>query len=163
MKTGKQIIIGIGVLIVAALLVGQAGFAHPGLGPGRMEMMRRMEPSLLEQLQLSGDQRAQIESIFASGRDAIRPLAQQLREKHQALRETTRVQPLDETVVRSWAQEIADLQAQLMVTRAQMMNQLLSLLTEDQRTKLSQLRAERLQQFKEWRRQHMGRPEPQQS
>jgi Spy/CpxP family protein refolding chaperone len=129
-----------------------------------MGMMRRMGPPLLEQLQLSGDQRAQVEAIFTGGRDAIHPLAQQLREKRAALGEAARALPFDETTVRSLAQQAADLHAQLMVARAQIANQLRSLLTEDQRTKLSQLRTERLQQFKEWQRQHpMGRPEQQQS
>ena len=164
MKTSKQI--AIGILVAASLLMSPAIFAHPGFGPGRPGMMGRMQrmgPPLLEQLQLSGEQRAQIEAVFAGGRDAIQPLARQLREKRGALGEAARALPFDETTVRSLAQQAADLQSQLMVARAQVANQLQSLLTEDQRTKLSQLRAERLQQFKEWRRQHMGRPEPQQS
>jgi len=161
MKTTKKI--AIGVLIGANLLMSPAAFAQPGFGPGRMGMMRRMGPPLLEQLELSGDQRAQIEAVFAGGRDAIHPLAQQLREKRAALGEAARALPFDETLVRSLAQQAADLQSQFMVARAQIANQLQGLLTEDQRTKLGQLRAERLQQLKEWRRQHMGRPEQQQS
>ena len=164
MKTTKRI--AIGVLIAGNLLMSPALFAQPGFGPGRpgmMEKMRRMGPPLLEQLQLSGDQRAQIEAIFAGGRDAIHPLAQQLREKRAALGEAARALPFDETLVRTLAQQAADLQAQMTVARVQIANQMQSLLTEDQRTRLSQLRAERLQQFKERRRQHMGRPEQQQS
>ena len=164
MKTSKQI--AIGVLIAASLLASAAVFAQPGFGPGRPSMMGRtgrMGSPLLGQLELSGDQRAQIEMIFAGGRDAIHPLAQQLREKRAALEAAARALPFDETLVRSLAQQAADLQAQLMVARAQTANQLRSVLTEDQRSKLSQLQAERLQQFKDWRRQHMGKSEPQQS
>ena len=164
MKTNKQI--AIGVLIAGSLLMIPTVFAQPGFGPGRPGMMGRtgrMGPPLVGQLELSGDQRAQIEAIFAGGRDAIHPIAQQLREKRAALGDAARALPFDETAVRSLAWQAADLQAQMTVARAQIANQLQSLLTEDQRTKLSQLRAERLQQFKEWRRQHMGRPEQQQS
>ena len=164
MKTSKQI--AIGAFIAASLLMSPAVFAQPGFGPGRpgmMGRMGRMGPPLLDQLQLSGDQRRQIEAVFAGGRDAVHPLAQQLREKRAALGEAARALPFDETAVRSLARQAAELQAQLTVARAQIANQLQSLLTEDQRTKLSQLRAERLQRFKEWRRQHMGRPEQQQS
>jgi protein CpxP len=163
MKIGKQVAIGIAALIAVAALMVSTIFAHPGFGPGRFDMMRRMGPPLLQQLQLSGDQQAQIKSIFTNGRETIQPLAQQLREKHAALRETTRSQPFDETQVRSQAQEIADLQAQLMVARAQMMNQVLALLTDEQKARLSELRAQRMQQFQEWRKQHMGRPEQSQS
>ena len=161
MKTTKQI--AIGVLIAASLLTSPALFAQPGFGPGRPGMMGRMGPPLLEQLQLSGDQRTQIEAIFAGGRDPIHPLAQQLREKRAALGEAARALPFDETLVRSLAQQAGDLQAEMTVSRVQIANQLRGVLTEDQRTRLSQLRAERLQQFKEWRRQHMARPDQQQS
>src|SRR3989338_354292 len=126
MNRGKKVMI-VGALIISSLLVSSAVLAHPGFG--RSGMMRRMGPPLLDQLQLSDDQRVQIQTIFASGRDTIRPLAQQLRKKHATLRETTRNQPFDETVVRSQAREAADIQAQLMVARAQMMNQVLMVLT----------------------------------
>jgi periplasmic protein CpxP/Spy len=160
MKIGKQVAIGIAASIVVAALMASTIFAHPGFGPGRSGMMmRRMGPPLLQQLQLSGDQQAQIKSIFTNGRENIQPLAQQLREKNAALRETTRSQPFDETQVRSQAQEIADLQAQLMVSRAQMMNQVLAVLTDEQKARLSELRAQRMQQFQEWRKQHAGKSE----
>lgn len=156
MKRGKQVMIGIGALVIAGLMMSSVIFAHPGFGPGRLGI-RRMGPPLLDQLQLSDDQRAQIQTIFASGRDTIRPLAQQLRKKHATLRETTRNQPFDETVVRSQAREAADIQAQLMVARAQMMNQVLMVLTDGQKTRLNELRAQRFQQFQEWRKQHFGK------
>lgn len=162
MKRGKQVMIGIGALVIAGLMMSSVIFAHPGFGPGRLGI-RRMGLPILEQLQLSGDQRGQIETIFASGRDNIQPLAQQLREKHSALRETTRTQPFDETLVRSQAQEVADVQTQLMVARAQMMNQMLGVLTDDQKARLSELRAQRLQQFREWRKQHLGKSEQSQN
>lgn len=155
MNRGKKVMSGVGALIISSLLVSSAVLAHPGFG--RPSMMRRMGPPLLDQLQLSDDQRAQIQTIFASGRDTIRPLAQQLRKKHATLRETTRNQPFDETVVRSQAREAADIQAQLMVARAQMMNQVLMVLTDEQKARLNELRAQRFQQFQEWRKQHFGK------
>jgi Spy/CpxP family protein refolding chaperone len=160
MKIGKQVAIGIGALVVVAALMASTIFAHPGFGPGRFGMMRRMGPSLLEQLQLSTDQRAQIESIVASGRETVRPLLQQLREKHLALRDAARSQPFDETVVRSQAQQVADTQAELMVARTQLRNQVLALLTDEQKSRLGELRAERLEQFRNWRRQNQGATGP---
>ena len=159
MKKSKPVMIGIGALIIASLLMSAAIFAHPGFGPRRLGMMRRMGPPLLEQLQLSSDQRAQIDAIFASGRDTIQPLARQLREKIAALREATRTQPFDEVLVRSQAQEAANVQAQLMVARAQLISQARALLTDEQRAKLDQLREQWLEQFREWRRQHLGKPD----
>ena len=60
----------------------------------------------------------------------------------------------DEAAVRAQAQELAGLQAQMMVARAQVRNQFLGVLTDEQKARLSDLRAERLQRFQEWRRQH---------
>ena len=160
MNRSKRVISSVAASAMAILLVSSAALAFPGFGPGRPGMMmRRMGTPMLGQLQLSGDQQTQIKSIFASGRETIQPLALQLREKHSALREAAHAQPFDETVVRSQAQEIADLQAQLMVARAQMMNQILTVLTDEQKTRRSELGAERLQQFREWRKQQFGKPE----
>ena len=158
MKKNKQIKITLGALIVTSLLMSSAVFAHPGFGPGRLGM-RGMRTPLLEELQLTGDQMAQVKTIFANGRDAIRALAGQLREKHAALREATRTGPFDEALVRSQAQEAANVQAQLMVARAQLISQARALLTDEQRAKLDQLREQWLEQFREWRRQHLGKPD----
>ena len=162
MKIGKQVAIGIAASIAVAALMVSTIFAHPGFGPGRSGMMRRMGPSLLEQLQVSSDQRSQIQSIFTDGRETIRPLIQQLREKHAALQEAARDQPFDETLVRSQAQEIADVQARLIVARAQLKNQVLAVLTDEQQARLSELRAQRLQQFREWRKERSVKTDPSQ-
>lgn len=162
MKIGKQVPIGIGALIAVAALMVSTIFAHPGFGPGRSGMMRRMGPSLLEQLQVSSDQQSQIQSIFTDGRETLRPLIQQLREKHAALQEAARGQPFDETLVRSQAQEIADVQARLIVARAQLKNQVLAVLTDEQQARLSELRAQRLQQFREWRKERSVKTDPSQ-
>jgi protein CpxP len=161
MKIGKQVAIGIAASIVVAALMASTILAHPGFfGPGRSGMMRRMGPSLLEQLQVSGDQQSQIQSIFTDGRETIRPLIQQLREKHAALKEAAQSQPFDETLVRSQAQEIADVQARLIVARAQLRNQVLAVLTDEQKSRLRELRAERLEQFRNWRRQNQSTTGP---
>ena len=160
MKIGKQVAIGIAASIAVAALMVSTIFAHPGFGPGRSGMMRRMGPFLLEQLQVSDDQRSQIQSIFTDGRETLRPLIQQLREKHAALQEAARGQPFDETLVHSQAQEIADVQARLIVARAQLRNQVLAVLTDEQKSRLSELRAERLERFRNWRRQNQSTTGP---
>lgn len=145
-----------GAILLATLLAGSAVFGHPGFGrPGMM--MRR--PGLFQQLQLTDEQREQIKTIFSGARETMQPLAQQVRQKHAALRDVARAQPFDESTVRVGAEEIAALQAQLMVQRAQIRNQVLAVLTDEQKARLRDLRAERLQQFREWRKQHFGKAE----
>ena len=162
MKRSKRVKITISALMVTGLLISSSVSAHPGFGPGRMGMMGA-RARLLEELQLAPDQKAQVESIFVNSQETIRTLHRQLWEKQAALSEIARTEPFDEARVRSQAQEVANLQTQLMVARAQLMNQARSVLTEGQKTKLGQLLAERLQRFREWRQQHMGRPEQPQS
>ncbi|HTM09348.1 MAG TPA: Spy/CpxP family protein refolding chaperone [Verrucomicrobiae bacterium] len=152
MKRANKTLTLVGVLTIAGLLAAVAAFAHPGFG--RPGMMQQMRARLFDKLQLSDAQRTDIQNIFANARETIAPLAQQLREKHAALRDSVNGGTFDEAAVRAQAQEIAGLQAQLMVARAQARNQFLGVLTDEQKARLSELRAERQQRFQEWRRQH---------
>ncbi|HKA33112.1 MAG TPA: Spy/CpxP family protein refolding chaperone [Candidatus Binatia bacterium] len=150
--TLKKIALIGGVIAFAASLGLSTVLADPGFGrPG----MWRMGAPLFSQLQLSDTQRSEIHDIFTNSRDTIRPLMQQLHEKQAALRQSSEG-AFDEAAVRSQAQDIASIQAQLIVARAHIRNQVLGILTDEQKARLSELRAERMQQFREWRRQHAG-------
>jgi len=150
----RKISFAAGIFAIAALLAGTAALAQPGFG--RPAMMRQIPARLFDQLQLSDTQRTEVQNIFANARETIVPLAQQLREKHAAMRDSVNGGAFDEATVRSQAEEIAGLQAQMMVARAQAKNQFLAVLTDEQKARLGELRAERLQRFQEWRRQHTG-------
>lgn len=158
MKLGNKILTAAVVVTIAGLLAATALFAHPGFG--RPGMMQQMRARLFDQLQLSDAQRADIQNIFANARETIGPLAQQLREKHAALRNSVNGGTFDEAAVRAQAQEIAGLQAQMTVARAQARNQFLAVLTDEQKARLGELRAERQQRFQEWRQQHSGAGTP---
>lgn len=157
MKISKQVKVSIGALIVASLFLSSPASAQPAFG------LRGWHGGghLPAELQLTDDQKAQIQTIFADGRDTIRTLFRQLREKRMALKEAARTQPFDEGLVRSQAQEVADLQAQMMVARAQLGNKTLSVLTNEQKAKLDELREQRRQRFQEWRERHRTRPDQQ--
>jgi Spy/CpxP family protein refolding chaperone len=148
----KKISIGACAVTIAALLTGGAVMAQPGFG--HPAMRQQMRTRLFDELQLSDTQRSDIQNIFANGRQTIAPLAQQLREKQAALRNSVNGGAFDETAVRAQAQQIADLQAQLIVARAQIRNQFLGVLTDDQKAHLSDLRAQRMERFQQWRQQH---------
>jgi protein CpxP len=150
--TIKKIVLAAGFIAAAGSLALSTAVADPGFG--RPGMRGRMGGApLFSQLQLSDTQRSQIRDIFANNRDTIRPLMQQLHEKQAALRQSTEGN-FDEAAVHAQAQDIASIQAQLIVARAHIRNQVLGVLTDDQKARLSELRAERMQQFREWRQQH---------
>lgn len=153
MKISKHAKITIGALTVGSLLLGSPVAAHWGFGPGRW----LRGAGLSAELKLTNNQKAQIKSILADGRDAIRTLYQQLREKHTALREAAKTQPFDEAGVRSQAQELANAQAELIVMRTQLINKALSVLTAEQKAKLDELREQRRQSLKEPREQRSSK------
>jgi Spy/CpxP family protein refolding chaperone len=148
MKIGKSL--ALSALIIAGLLASSRGEAQPGSGfrggihGGRM----------FETLQLSDGQKATINGLFAANRENARALHRRLQEHRQLLRNAAQAQPFDEATVRFQAQELANLQAEMMVQRIVVMNQVSSVLTADQKAKLQELREQRKAHFQEWREQH---------
>jgi Spy/CpxP family protein refolding chaperone len=153
MKLSKGIFVG-GLLLAGLLLSSRAeaqtGAGHPGsFHPSRM----------FEILQLTDAQRTTIDKLFAASGESLRPLHERVREQRQLLSDAMQKQPFDEALVRFQAKELASLQAELMVQRAVMMNQIASVLTPAQRAALQQLREQRKARFDEWRerrRHHLG-------
>jgi protein CpxP len=146
MKISKSL--ALSALIIAGLLATAA--AHPG--PGRHGGFHGAR--MFEALQLSDGQKTTIDGLFAADRENLRALHQRMREQHQLLRDAAQTQPFDEAAVRFQAQELAKLQAEMMVQRAALMNQVSSVLTADQKAKLQELREQRKARFEEWRERH---------
>jgi len=137
-------------LLLSSPAQAQTGSQHPGgFFHGRM----------FESLQLTDAQRTAIEKLFATNRDSLRPLHERVRAQRQLLSDAVQNQPFDEASVRFQAQELANLQAELMVQRAVLMNQISGVLTPEQRTTLQQMTEQRKARFDEWRerrRHHQG-------
>ena len=148
MKIGKSL--ALSALFLAGLLASSPAQAQPGPGrPGGFHGGR-----LIDALQLTDGQKAAIDGLFAANRENARALFQRMQEQRQLMRNAAQTQPFDEAAVRFQAQELAKLQAEMMVRRAALMNQVSSVLTADQKAKLQQLREERKAHFQEWRQQH---------
>jgi protein CpxP len=148
MKIRKSL--ALSILFLAVLLTSPRAEAQPGPGfrggfhGGRM----------FETLQLSDGQKATIDELFAANRENARSLRPRFQEQRQLLRNAAQAQPFDEAAVRFQAQELANLQAEMMVQRIALMNQVSSVLTADQKAKLEELREERKAHFQEWRERH---------
>jgi protein CpxP len=148
MKIAKPL--ALSVLLLAGLLASSRAEAQPGPGfrggihGGRM----------FETLQLSDGQKAAIDELFAANRDNARSLHQRFQEQRQLLRNAAQAQPFDEAAVRFQAQELAKLQAELIVQRAALTNQISGILTAEQKAKLQDLREQRKARFQEWRERH---------
>jgi len=102
-----------------------AGDEAPGL--------RRFE-RLAAILDLSAEQRRQIDALREAERHTTEPYRRQLRESREAIHALTRSEPFDEGAVRRLARSKADAAVELQVAHARTRSQIHALLTEEQRS-----------------------------
>jgi len=93
-------------------------------------------------INLTDDQKAKMKEISQSFRESTKSLHQQLRAKRQELRQASEGGTFNEALATQKLQESAGLQAKLMGERFRMRQQMLSVLTPEQKTQLEQKRAE---------------------
>ena len=156
MKIGKSF--ALSVLLLAGLLTSSRAQSQPGPGhPGRFHGGR-----MFESLQLTDGQRTTIDGLFAANRENAQALLRRLQEQRQLLRDAAQTQPFDEAAVRFQAQELAKLQAEMMVQRAALMNQVSSVLTTEQKAELRDLREQQKARFDAWRERHRAQAAQQQ-
>jgi periplasmic protein CpxP/Spy len=91
---------------------------------------------------LTDDQKAKMKEIGQSFRESTKSLHEQLRAKRQELRQAGEGGTFNEALATQKLQESAGLQAKLMGERFRMRQQMLSVLTPEQKTQLEQKRAE---------------------
>ena len=159
MKKGKFKLLAIAslsavVLVVASIAVAQTVKTGRGDGQGRRggwhgKGMRGGfgGDRLFARLNLTDDQKAKIKQTRQSFLESNKPLFEQLRSKRQELRQASEGGTFNEALATQKLTEMAGLQAKLMGTRIQLRQQMLSVLTPEQKTQLDQLKT----QFKDHR------------
>ena len=142
------------LIAVTALLVGGIGagvyaqddgpgwrgpFGHRGRGgfPG------------LAQLDLSDAQRQQVRDVMQRYRTQMQEAGQRLREAHDAQRAAVDTVPVNEGLIRSTTQALANVQTDMALLRARIHSDVWSLLTPEQQEKAKQLRSEREARMKQ--------------
>jgi protein CpxP len=93
-------------------------------------------------LNLTDDQKAKMKEIGQSFRGRTQSLREQLHAKRQELRQANEGGTFNEALATQKLQESADLQAKLMGEQFRMHQEMLSVLTPEQKTQLEQKRAE---------------------
>jgi Spy/CpxP family protein refolding chaperone len=119
-------------------------------GRGERGGMRGM---MLKGITLTDDQKAKMKTIGQSFRERTQSLHQELRAKRQGLREASEGGTFNEALATQKLQESASLQAKLMGEQFRMRQEMLAVLTPEQKTQLEQKRAE----FKANRANHSQR------
>jgi Spy/CpxP family protein refolding chaperone len=129
------------------------GERHGGRGEGkgrggrgwdgeRVERGGRMRGMMFRGIDLTDDQKAKMKQISESFRERTQTLRQQLSAKRQELRQASEGGTFNEALATQKLQESASLQAKLMGEQFRMHQEMLTVLTPQQKTQLEQKRAE---------------------
>jgi protein CpxP len=144
----------LGTLIALALLATPLLAQGPparGPRPGHSRGVDRpMHERMLEQLDLTDDQREQIDQLISAHRDSMRDRRDQMRTRRMQMEDLADAEEFDEAAIRDAARAIAEVDADMAVERARLRHEIHELLTPEQQAKA----AEMLQKRREFVRQH---------
>lgn len=93
-----------------------------------------------QRLDLTEEQRTQVESIVEKSAQQFSDLRSELQQNRESLRELSSKTPFDEVKVRELADKQGDLKADMIVLRAQRRSQISAILTEEQREQMQYMR-----------------------
>jgi protein CpxP len=110
---------------------------HKGPGFGGMR-----EGGLFKQLNLTDDQKAKMKTIRESFAQTNKPLMEQLHAKRQELRQASEGGTFNEALATQKLTEIAPLEAKMMAAQSSMHQEMLSVLTAEQKAQLEQAKAQ---------------------
>ena len=120
------------------------GRGHWGRGGDRMA-------GAFRNLDLTDAQKQQMKSIRESHSQAVGPLMEQIRAKRQEIRQASESGTFNEALVTQKLNEIAPLEAKLMGEQFRTHQEMLSVLTAEQKTKLETLRDQQKSKWSERR------------
>ena len=152
-KIGKVKLLAIASLSTVVLVIGSIAVAQTAK-PGRGDRQGRRAghargmrggfggDRLFARLNLTDDQKAKMKQTRQSFMESNKPLLDQLKAKRQELRQASEGGTFNEALATQKLTEMAGLQAKLMGARIQLRQQMLSVLTPEQKTQLDQLKAQ---------------------
>lgn len=110
-----------------------------------------MAGAMFRKLDLTDAQKTQMKQIRESHSQSLRPLMEQIRTKRQEIRQASQGGTFNEALVTQKLNEIAPLEAKLMGERSRVHQEMLSVLTADQKARLEQAQADRKSKWAERR------------
>jgi periplasmic protein CpxP/Spy len=133
--------IGVGVYAQGDGPEGRGPLGHGG--PGRRALFG------LAQLDLTDAQREQVREVMQRHRADVQEAGKRVREAFQAQRAAIESTPVNEGLIRSTAQTLANAQTDMALLQARIHTEVWSLLTPEQQEKAKQLKAQRQARFKQ--------------
>lgn len=110
----------------------------------------------LGQLELTETQRQQVRDVMQRHRDEMQQAAQRLRDARDAQRKAIETFPVNEGLIRSTSQTLANAQTDMALVQARVRSEIWTLLTPDQQARAKELQAQRESRM----RQRMQRRQP---
>ncbi|HXI72207.1 MAG TPA: Spy/CpxP family protein refolding chaperone [Verrucomicrobiae bacterium] len=133
MKTKTIFIITAAAIIAGGFIISTSLAAdNPEASPLRGQMFQR----LAERLDLTADQKAQIKTILADEKDALKSLLGQLHDARTVLREAIQAGDANESSVRAASAKAASVEADMAVERMKLFSKISPVLTAEQRQKI---------------------------
>ncbi len=132
--------------LALALLLGLApalSLAQPRGGPPGPPDPERMLDRMTERLDLTDQQRQDLDAVFTNHRKTMRPTHEAMRTARESLDSQIHAEDFDEGAIRKAAAVMAVLEADQAVGRARLFQEIRGILTPEQVEKFEQLREER--------------------
>jgi len=117
------------LVLVPAMLIAQPMMGRP-LGPE--DAPGFMAARALQHLDLTDTQKDQLKGLVESHRDTMRDRMKAMFEARESLNKAIHAEPYNEQAVRTAAQKVGQLETDMALSRAQMRQQLKSILTPEQ-------------------------------
>ena len=130
---------------VVTILLASAAYAQgpgPG-GRGRADGFGRGVGLPLRALNLTYAQQQQIRTLTQQNREQTRAAFQRLRTAMDAQRKAVAAIPVNEALIRSTSQDLADAQTEVAIQQARMRTEIFGLLTPEQQAEAKKLQSER--------------------
>jgi Spy/CpxP family protein refolding chaperone len=161
MITRKRILqLGVGVLAIAAGVAAAQGMRGRMAGPGAFGpgWNGQRLGFIAGHLNLTDSQKEQAQSVFKAARESAKPIADQLRQNHDAMK--TAVQQNDSAKIEQVASAQGQLVGQVAAIYGKAFAQFYTTLTPDQKAKADQLHDRAQARFHSFRQRHQ-RPQQQ--
>lgn len=134
------------------LIIGLGTAVHAQSdGPGRRRPFGPGRGGIagFAQLDLTDSQRDQVREVMQRHRSEMQEAGKRLHEAHAAQRAAIETVPVNEGLIRSTAQTLANAQTDMAVLRARIHSEVWALLTPEQQEKAKQLKSERASRMKQ--------------
>ncbi len=161
----KNILAAFAITGVSLLSTSSFANSHGERGAESEPPMHRMGPGMshdmghgmhragglhhaLKQLNLTEEQKSTLKSLKesnATGREEKRATMEKL---HQEMAELLHADTIDEAAIKALSAKLADLRAEEMIFHAKMRQQVMSILTEEQKAQLKQMKQKRVERMK---------------